>query len=221
MLDFFKKSPKTSSGLFVAKNSKLIEYTEFIEKRSLNGVADHLGINKDTLHSFNISDNDCLYSVAFEIFTENIVFIQTTNNITEITKSVLNKILSGHRKESNLGIYDPQDYLTEGIENKSLTSEFLKRVLNLSDSPTYGYLHCDRLGLYLEFTNGILSDFQPSDGLNKWAKEIKKLNPQYLERYFTEAGKYWGNNHSKIQKSRKRRGQRPMRRYCVIFCFAI
>lgn len=199
MFDFFKKSNKTSSGLFIVQNSKLVEYTEFIENTSFNGVTDHLGLNKDTLHAFITSKTDGIYCAAFEIFTENVIFIQTKNHITEISKSALNKILSEYREETNSGIYDPQDFLTDGIENESLTSEFLKRVLNLSDSPKHGYLHCDRLGLYLEFSNGILCDFQPSDGLNKWAKDIKALNPKYLERYFTEAGKYWGKNQKKIQ----------------------
>lgn len=199
MFNFFKKNNQTSSGLFVMKNSKLVEYAEFIENTSFNGVADHLGISKDTLHSFHPFDLEEIYVVAFEIFTENIIFIQAKNTVTEISNKTLNKIIQAYRQETNSLIYDPQDYLTQGIENQSLTSEFLQRVLHLNDSPEYGYLYCDRLGLYLEFSGGILCDFRPSDGLNKWAKDLKSLNPKYLEQYFTEAGKYWGNNHSKIQ----------------------
>ncbi|MEZ4903913.1 MAG: hypothetical protein R2822_20270, partial [Spirosomataceae bacterium] len=155
-------------------------------------------INKDTLHSFHPFDMEDIYVVAFEIFTENILFIQTKNTVTKISNRTLNKIIQAYRQETDSLIYDPQDYLTEGIENQSLTSEFLQRVLGLNDSPQYGFLHCDRLGLYLEFSNGILCGFQPSDGLNRWAKDLKLLNPKYLERYFNEAAKYWGNNQSKV-----------------------
>lgn len=76
--------------------------------------------------------------------------------------------------------------------------DYLSKVLNIKDPQPDGILYVERLGLNFFFIDGLLVDFQSSDGLNEWAKHFKQLNPRYFEHYVKHARMYWGNSLNKI-----------------------
>ncbi|WP_028665911.1 hypothetical protein [Runella zeae] len=199
MFNFFNKSKGTSSGIFIPDGSKFKEVVgDNIDNESFNGVAKYLGLNPDILHGYFTEGDNGIYSVAFEIFTKNVKFIQTSKDVVEVSESLVKKHIKGYDLDYDMLLSTAHDVLQEAIENESFDINFLQRALNLNDNSPNGILYSDKLGLYLYFSEGILYDFQPADGLNQWAKDWKKLNPKMLENYQKEALHYWGK--SQIQK---------------------
>jgi len=196
--NFFNK--KTSSGYFGPYNNGFIELNPPVNA-SLNEVTIHCGYNPDQAYTYfgeSLSLENDIHAVVFEIFTENIIYIATKTSVLSLPFSKVSKFLSHFRFNSEYNDYTIQDLLKTGIANKTLTSEFLAKVLETPDIEANGIFHVGCLGLYLYFNDGYLTDFQPSDGLNSWAKEFKKLNPSLINAYETVARKYWGNDIPKI-----------------------
>ena len=200
MWSFFKKGPQkiSSSGIFTPKGNEFIELEgDFLEK-SINQVSEHLGYNYEMFSTYFSTENEDIYSVVFEQFTTNIIYVRTKKTVTKLSKNTVNKYLKDFDFDFIYSAYNVNDILKDGIENRSLSSEFLCRVLGLPEITNNGIANCEKFGLYLHFIDGLLVDFQSADGLNEWAKEWKNINPHFIEEYEKEAKRYWGNNTQKI-----------------------
>lgn len=200
MWSLFKKSPEktSSSGIFIPKGNEFIELEGDFSDKSINQVSEHLGYNHEMFSTYFSTENEDIYSVVFEQFTTNIIYVSTKKTVTKLSKNTVNKYLKDFDFDFTYSAYSVNDTLNDGIENKSLSSEFLYRVLGLSEITNNGIANCEKFGLYLHFSDGLLVDFQSADGLNEWAKEWKNINPHFIEGYEKEAKRYWGNNTQKI-----------------------
>jgi len=198
--NFFKKHK--SSGLFIPSGDDYKEVTDKIENASLNGISEHLGYHSDQLH-FHFGKNDInndIQQVAFEIFTDKIVFILTKDTVNRVDKKKLKDFSSNYNKNEEFDSIRVRDILKDGIENKSLTIAFLSKVLGLnSNDDGGGILFSEKLGLYLYFADNYLVDFQSADGLNEWAKFLRDLNQNLFDSYVKVARKYWGDNLKMIE----------------------
>ena len=67
------------------------------------------------------------------------------------------------------------EHLKEAVQNKSFTSQFVSRFLNVPIDDD-SIIDAPLIGMYLYFNNGVLTDFQSSDGFNEWAKHLRQLN---------------------------------------------
>jgi hypothetical protein len=129
-----------------------------------------------------------------ELFTRNVVFLGTKKEVLSIEPSKLAHFLRNLDDREMYDSYNVNSTLRAGVQNKTLSHEFLGRVLNMSGVERDGVFYSDKLGLYLYFSEGMLTDFQASDGLNEWAKHWKQLNPRIIDAYESEAKRYWGDN---------------------------
>lgn len=199
IFSFSKKESKKSSGFFVPKGTGF-EELKTLQNVSLNDVSNQLGYNPDMVHTyinFDFGGPKVIHAVVFEIFTSKIIFVSTINEIDRLSRSDVDRYLKNFDVEE---VFDPlttEGIFEDGISNKSLSSEYLSRTLGLNDIVQNGVLSSDRLGLHLYFINGILTDIQTSDGLNQWAKDWKKLNPEFIEGYQKEAEHYWGKSQTR------------------------
>ena len=174
---------KKSTGIFVPFGSEFKELTDNIENKSANGIVEHLGYNITQMHVYHDShsslENSKIFQVAFEIFSNNIIFIQTNDTVIKVT----NKMLDNYLKDCDLEHEyrdNAFDILTDGIAGKNLTIEFLSKVLNIEDPKPDGKYLYEKLGYYLYFNEGYLTDFESVDELNRWAKADKAENPEYF-----------------------------------------
>lgn len=208
MFNIFKK--KKSSGVFVPSGDTFKEVTEKIEETSLNGISIHLGYHPDQLlYYFGQHDTEFdIQQVAFEIFTDRIVFVLTKSSVDSIDRKKLKCFLKDFNLDEEYDSITVRDILQNGVENKSLGIEFLTRVLNLDKGETDGgIIFSKRLGLILYFANGHLTDFQSGDGLNEWTKYLKELNENLFNSYVKVAQKYWGDNRKMIENEINIQGQ--------------
>lgn len=186
---FFTRRKKESSGIFVKKGGNYEELINEVTKESINAVTEYLGYNIDQVHTIHAFDEKDLEVVVVEIFSKNIVFVLTDKKVTDLDKRRMDRFLRSVDWAMEYDSFTVEEILDSGIENHSLTSEYLSKILEIDNSED-GMLFVEKLGLYLVFADGYLIDYQSSDGLNKSAKLLKELNFKLLESYYKEAQKY-------------------------------
>lgn len=196
LFSFLSNQKKESSGMFIPDGSNFVELTN-IEKTSINDISKHLGYNIDMIHTYmgiDYDPNSDIQAVAMEIFTNNIVFIFTSKEITDLSHSKVKDFLKSYNLNDEFDATTTEGILEDGINNESFTCEYLSKVLNLNDVVENGVLTSEKLELNLYFKNGMLESFQSIDGLNHWAKDWKNQSPHFYEAYKKEAEHFWGKN---------------------------
>jgi len=208
MFNLFKK--KQSSGVFIPDGNDFKEVADKIEDASLNGISIHLGYHPDQLHfyygQFNMEFD--IHQVAFEFLTDNVAFVLTKKTVDKVDKKKLQYFLKDFKTSEEFDSVTIRDTLQSGVENKSLKKDFLTKVLGLEkDESDGGVLFSDRIGMYLYFSNGYLTDFQSADGLNEWTKYLRELNETLFNSYVKVAQKYWGDNRKMVENEINIQGQ--------------
>ena len=195
--DLFNK--KTSSGLFVPDASGFKEVIAIPGNGSFNAVASDLGYNSEQwfLHMDGYDPEAEIQGVGLEVFSGRILFVQTKKTVTCVDAAKLHHAIR-NVNEDLLSSPKITSVLSDGVANHSLSVGFLSRVLNLENADANGINYAEKIEMYLFFTSGVLSDFQPADGLGEYAKQWKQLNPGMLRTYEQVAKKYWGNNHKQV-----------------------
>ena len=165
---------------------------------SINSVCEYLGYAiapSDTYTFWNDYDeNSKIQYVALELFSRNVAYIATKSHVNSIDKKSVYHFLDNLTDKEVYDSYTVEDKLKEAIEAKSFTIDFLAKSLDLDTAEDNGIYYSDKLGMYLYFTNGILTDYQGADGLGIWAKTWKQVRPDLLEQYQRVATYYWGEN---------------------------
>ena len=184
---------KQSSGVFVQDGDGYSEMMELPGNGSINDINLHLGYRPSQVFGyFDTKRKDTgIILVSVEIFTKNIVFVLTEKSVVTLGAADMADYFTSFTFETVFPSYVAEPILKQGIEDKSLTFEYLSRVLMIKDGDPDGLVYVERLELYLYFIDGILVDFQASDGLNEWAKLWKQKNRQFLLDYYRVAQLHW------------------------------
>lgn len=194
---------RLTTGIFVPSLAGFKELTDVPELKSVNAVMEHMGYDKKEEYFSYWGDKETqkdadIYAVVFETFTRNIIYVGTKETESGVDPNKLKFFLKNLTDEELFDSLHIDTVLTNGVENKSLTIEFLARVLGLEDTEPSGVYFSDKLDMYLHFNDGVLVDFQPSDGLNEWAKWLKNANPALVKSYESNARRFWGNNNKQV-----------------------
>lgn len=196
---FFNK--KKSSGVFVPDGNRLKEYKGDVGNGSINSVTLALGYHPDQLYSPILKGgNERIQYIAYEIFTRNLVYIKTLSSVTYLTQKDINKALgdfSVNKEFDNLRI---NEVLNDGVENGSLSIEFMSRILKMNDLSKNGFFYSEKIEAYLYFTDGFLSDFHFDDGLFPYAKQLRNNIPAVYKKIEDLAFKYWPDNKFQANK---------------------
>lgn len=176
---------------FVPKNNNYQEIEVNIEHKSINNIVKFIGYNSDQFYTYSDYDNknSKIVVVIFKIFTDEIICVLTDDTVNSINKKEVDNYLSGFDLKEELSAYEIENALKDGIENKSLTKEFLSDVFQKEISGNS--IIISEIGYELTFKNNILTDYRPSDGLNKWAKMWKNEFPATFQKYKEAASRYW------------------------------
>jgi len=186
--------------VFIPQNGGFVEKAINIEIESINNIAKYLGYNTEQFYTYmNFKSNiEDIIAVVFKSFTDEIICIVTNDSIENLSSDRVNKYLSEFDLKKEFNSYQIESTLNDGITNKSLTGDFLADVLKTDVPEPNGTIFTSRIGLKIEFAQGIIKSFSSSDGLNKWARSWKYEQPELFESYEKAAQKYWGNNIEKI-----------------------
>lgn len=197
-LSFLKT--KKSSGIFVPYGREYIELKDEIKDNSINGITRHLGYKPIEAYTYfgDFNPESIVRHVVLEIFTENIIFVLTKDNISKLDSEKVKEFMKKFKPEEEYGIINIKDILLDGIEEKSFEIGFLSRVLNLENPAQNGIYRVEKLGVNLSFAEGILVSFKLDNELGEWARHFKSINPELVANYARVAKIFWGEDYDKI-----------------------
>ena len=198
LFSLFKK--KQSSGVFVPAGGSYKEFKGDVKNGSYVNIMEAVGYHPDKVYMYYAATEQGgdIQAVGVEIFTDNIVFVETAKSVTALNKKGVARFLRDFDLKETFDSVKANEILQEGIENRSLDIAFLARVLNIKDPKPGGIHFAEALDLNLYFTNGYLVEFQSSNGLNEWANLFNKPGYSFVQRYREVAKLYWGDNNREI-----------------------
>ena len=193
---------RESSGIFIPNGKAFKEFKGDIGNGSINGIIEAMGYNKDEAYSYLCpsNDNEKIVNVIFEIFTRNIIFLNTDKKHTFVTEKDVAKALREFSVVKQYESITARDLLTQGIENETLSIEFLSEVFKIKNPSPNGMFYAEHFKIYLYFTDGFLTNYQYDDGLFPWAKHLKQVNSTVYGAIEETANQYWKNDLFQIQK---------------------
>tara|TARA_B100000953_G_scaffold283958_1_gene263354 strand:- start:93 stop:1016 length:924 start_codon:yes stop_codon:yes gene_type:complete len=188
---------------FVPKGNNYESIDVDIEPKSINNIVKFIGYNSDQFYTYSDYDNknSKIVVIILKIFTDDIICVLTDDTVTSISKKEVQNYLTGFDVKEEFSSYDIESTLKDGIENKSLTKQFLSEVFQKDISGNS--IIINQIGYELHFTNDILSSFNPSDGLNKWAKMWKNEYPSTFRKYNEAASRYWDDENKILNEINK------------------
>lgn len=191
---------KASTDIFIPDGNGFRQAPPEMSGLSFNDCMTFLGYHRDQVMILYSSQSDKITNIAFEIFTRNIVFIRTNKKITFIADRDLKKALTGFSVAKYYTSGEIKNILESGIENESLSVDYLASVLKLTNVSRNGMFYASRIKTYLYFTNGLLSNFLYDDGFSTRAKELKQVNKTVYDILAQAAYKYRSGDDFGAQK---------------------
>jgi len=194
LLFFGIKSYASGFKTFVPKEDGYVPVEIKVEKKSINNICKFLGYNSEEFYTYNDFDlkNSKVFIVIFKSFSDKIICVLTEDTVESIEQKDIDNYLVNFNLKDDFDSYDVESTLEDGVKNKSLSKEFLSEVFNnpISDNDSFVAVE---IGYELHFKNGVLTSYNPSDGLNKWAKSWKNEMPERYRKYYNEASRYQTN----------------------------
>jgi len=122
-------------NIFTLNSNGFDLITNIPPNASINKMTEHLGYHPSTLFTFwhNYKENNDIQFIALEIFSKNIIYVATKNDIRTLSLSKVNFFLNKLDDDDIYESYGVQDKLRTGIEHKTLSKEFLSKILELND----------------------------------------------------------------------------------------
>ena len=146
---------------------------------SFDKTSEHFGYHPDQLRLYSDYQDFSFVWIGYKIFTDEIIHIAARHEA--LTSEIVERYTVDYSAKYDSA--DVEDILDRGIENESLTSEYLSDVLKLGKVDPNGSVVSAFIGYELTFLDGKLIGYSATDGLNKWAKLIKKTNPKLFSSY--------------------------------------
>lgn len=187
---FSKKEYSSKTGFFKVEDKELIPINE-LEKGSINDCIEKLGFPTNHIYTIHSFDSDKISVLGFKTLTKSLEFVLAENkskiSFTDVSKAV--KGIDWEFEYSDLNI---EDILQEGVDYENFDLDFVKSILNLTKEDKDLY-NSQKLGLYLQFENGILKAFTSSEWENSSTKWLKDINQPMVENMVREAKEFQRN----------------------------
>lgn len=194
---FSKKEYSSKTGFFKVENQELIPIDE-LEKGSINDCIEKIGFPTNHIYTIHSFDSNKISVLGFKTLTKNLEFVLAENK-TKISYSDVSKATKGIDWSFEYSDLNVEDILQEGIDYENFNLDFVKSILDLTKEEKDLY-KSQKLGLYLQFENGILTAFTSSEWENSSTKWLKDINQNMVESMVREAKQYQRNEIEAMQE---------------------
>lgn len=194
---FGNKERKT--GTYKVIGESLIEYDVLPEGGSMNAICLDLGYHPDQIHIAMTFDSKITSNIGVKIFTREPVFVMTQDKVKNIDLKTLHSELNKIDWKFEYSSSNIENILEQGIENQTLTFDYLNSIIKLSSKNNEIYL-AKELDLHLKFENNLLVSFASTDGLNAASKWLKRVNMELFTNMLREAQTYHKSNEDAIEE---------------------
>lgn len=178
-------SEKQDPGFYKVERTELVKFEPSTESKSINDAIHELGFNTTQIHTIQSDYFDC---IGVKIFTKVPILVLTLEKKT-VNLNVLKRELEKVDWSFEYDSINIEYILTEGVENRSLSFEYLSSVIELQKENESLFL-APSIDLYLNFKGGYLESFTSSDWTNTASKWLKDTNPQLFENMVSEANQF-------------------------------
>ncbi|WP_115460659.1 hypothetical protein [Winogradskyella aurantiaca] len=185
------KSYASGFKTFVPKEDGYFPVEIKVEKKSINNICKFLGYNPEQFYTYNDFDlkDSKVFIVIFKSFSDKIICVLTEDTVESIEQKDVSNYLVNFNLKDDFDSYDVESTLEDGVKNKSLSNDFIGEVFNNQISENDSFVAVE-FGYELNFKNGVLTSYNSSDGLNKWAKSWKNEMPERYREYYNEASRH-------------------------------
>lgn len=187
---FSKNEYSSKTGFFKVENKELIPIDE-LEKGSINDCIEKIGFATSHVYIISTFDSNKISVLGFKALTKKLVFVLAENK-SKISFSDVTKAVSGVDWEFEYSDLNVEDILQDGIDYENFDLDFVQSILDLTKEDKDLY-KSKKLGLYLQFDNGILSAFTSSEWENSSTKWLKRINQDMVDSMVKEAKQYQRN----------------------------
>lgn len=187
---FSKEEYSSKTGFFKVEGKKLIPIDE-LEKCSINDCIVKIGFPTNHIHTIHSFDSDKISVLGFKTLTKKLEFVLVENK-SKISFSDVSKAVNSIDWKYEYSDLNVKDILQEGVDYENFDLDFVKSILELAKEDKDLY-KSQKLGLYLQFQNGILVAFSSSEWENSTTKWLKGINQNMVESMVKEAKHYQRN----------------------------
>ncbi len=199
---FSEKRFQSKTGFFKVEGKSLIAIEETPGNGSINSVIESLGYPKNHIYTVNTFDSKEFHCLGFKTLSKELIFVLAKSPETKISFSDVSKAISQIDWGFEYSSLNVEDILNEGIDLENLDLEFLKSVLDLKFEDDNLY-RSERLGLYLQFNNGVLKAIASSGWDNSSTKWLNDVNSLMVKRMLEEATLYQNNKIEAMEEVNK------------------
>ena len=182
---FKGNSGEQEPGFYKLEGSELVKFEPSAETKSVNEAIRELGFDTTQIHTIHGDYFDC---IGVKIFTRDPIFILTLDK-KAVNLKTLNRELNKVDWSFEYDSHSIEDILTDGIENQSLSFEYLNSVIELRQENDSLFI-APSIELYLNFKDGYLESFTSLDWTNTASKWLKDVNPYLFENMVSEANQF-------------------------------
>jgi hypothetical protein len=195
-----KSASKT--GFFRVDNETLIEINEVPGNGSINSCIESLGFPRNHIRIINTFKSDKTDCLGFKTLSKELVLVLAKSRETKLSYSDVQKEINKVDWSFEYSSLNIEGILEEAVDLENFDFKFLKSVVDLKEDGDNVY-KSEKLGLYLQFENGILKAYTSSGWDNSASKWLNDLNPAMLLKMKEEALKHHHNEMDSMEEVNK------------------
>ena len=166
------------------ENGNIKQINKKFGNGSINSISEGLGYGISQIHSVIIFDKkDGIENIAFIPLTRKPIFLVSSQVLD--TKYQINKLIESIDWSLEYDGPSVEFILEEAKELSEWSIDFIEKVIG-SEVTDEDQIISTQYGYDFIITDGKLVDYQSSDNLNSWAKELMNLNKDMAIGYFSE-----------------------------------
>lgn len=187
------------NSLYKIVNNQFVALDEELAKGSVNDVTEYIGYNLDQINTVFTLDSKITECIGFKILTKEPVFVWLKEKTVKMNFKILQKQIEQIDWSFEYDSHRVDEILQQGVENKSLSFEYINTLVNLEKESDNIYLSKD-LRLYLTFKNGYLEQFTSSDWLSSSSKWLQEVNKTMFENMVEEARSFHDTDYEVMEE---------------------
>jgi hypothetical protein len=199
-------SSTASRHIFVPGKEGYTKLPDKIAALSNTGLAHHLNYRCSHLATHQFGSNGIL-DMCTEHFTVNVVYVVTDLSIQKLREEDVRAFMEKFRITETYNSGALPYIFGSGIRDRSFTIDFLARTLPIANPKNDGVIYIERFEVNLYFTDGVLTDWEFTDGLTEWSRLMKDEEPEMFRGYETEAKLFWKDDMIRVKAEINRQAE--------------
>lgn len=195
-MSLFKTKAKKLRSIFYKENGQYLELTDNPGSGSLNDIAKHFGYSENNFYTYFdlLQLKSTITEIIFEKFSGNIIAVLTNGDSNKLNDNMILEFLKNYNFSQEFDINKCIDSLEYDIENETSCFSFLNRSMDLEKQEDSNDYLSKKWQLLLTFENEKLISFSYVDGIERWARFFKNINPAMYSSYFKILSLYRGDD---------------------------